>query len=268
MKRSLFVISTLFLVFITGYFVFSLNNQYNDGSVSVNGNVYNNEALETTDGPSIDETITKENESNNNEENNSTLTSFFNSYKDYFISTKNTLTYRGYAEYGYTLSDLVVDKTNLTIKYSGIMEDGYGKDSRGERTFSLNYIFKLDEGGTPMAYERIYNNDYMSNNTDSLNSIIKNYIVMWGDPKEDDTWTQKVVYEGKDYTATTVMTDVSYTEYTLTTTIKDINGFYNNTYTEKRTYDRGYGLISFENTPSIDGDEGLVDLIFGYTLTK
>ncbi|MDO4535042.1 MAG: hypothetical protein Q4B63_04435 [Clostridium perfringens] len=260
MKRNLFVISTLFLVFITGYFVFSLNNQYDDGSISVNGNVYDNEALETTDGPSIDNTII--------EENDSTLVTFFNSYKDYFISSKSILTYNGYAEYGYTLSDLTIDKTNLVIKYSGKMSDGYGEDSRGERTFSLNYIFKLDEGDIPMVYERVYNNDYMSSNTDSLNSIIKNYIVMWGDPKENDTWTQKVIYEGKEYKATTVMTNVSYTEYTLTTTIEDIHGFYNNTYTEKRTYDRGYGLISFKNTPSIEDDETSMDLIFGYTLTK
>ena len=161
-----------------------------------------------------------------------------------------------------------IDKSNLVIKYSGKMEDGYGEDSRGERTFSLNYIFKLDEAGTPMVYERVYNNDYMSSNTDSLNSIIKNYIVMWGDPKENDTWSQKVIYNGKEYTAKTVMTDVSYTKYNLETTITDIDGFYNDTYIEKRTYDRGYGLISFENTPAIDDNETSMNLIFGYTLSK
>lgn len=143
-----------------------------------------------------------------------------------------------------------------------------GEDSRGERTFSLNYIFKLDEAGTPMVYERVYNNDYMSSNTDSLNSIIKNYIVMWGDPKENDTWSQKVIYNGKEYSAKTVMTDVSYTKYNLETTITDIDGFYNDTYIEKRTYDRGYGLISFENTPAIDDNEISMNLIFGYTLSK
>ena len=119
-----------------------------------------------------------------------------------------------------------------------------------------------------MVYERVYNNDYMSSNTDSLNSIIKNYIVMWGDPKENDTWSQKVIYNGKEYTAKTVMTDVSYTKYNLETTITDIDGFYNDTYIEKRTYDRGYGLISFENTPAIDDNETSMNLIFGYTLSK
>ena len=166
----------------------------------------------------------------------------------------------------HTLSNMKIDKSNLVIKYSGKMADGYGEDSRGERTFSLNYIFKLDEAGTPMVYERVYNNDYMSSNTDSLNSIIKNYIVMWGDPKENDTWSQKVIYNEKEYTAKTVMTDVSYTKYNLETTITDIDGFYNDTYIEKRTYDRGYGLISFENTPAIDDNETSMNLIFGYTL--
>lgn len=268
MKRSLFVISTLLLVFVTGYFVFSMDTNYNDSTVSANSNVYDNSSSEvsqnTLDGPSLDDNSIDTEE----DETNSTLVNFFNSYKDYFIASQNTLTYNGYAEYGYTLSNLQVDKTNLVIKYSGEMSDGYGEDSRGKRTFSLNYIFKLDEGGTPMVYERVYNKDYMSSNTDSLNSIIKNYIVMWGDPKENDTWTQKVVYDGKEYTAKTVMTNVSYTKYDLETTISDIDGFYNDTYTEKRTYDRGYGLISFENTPSVDDNETSMDLIFGYTLTK
>ena len=91
---------------------------------------------------------------------------------------------------------------------------------------------------------------------------------MWGDPKENDTWSQKVIYNGKEYTAKTVMTDVSYTKYNLETTITDIDGFYNDTYIEKRTYDKGYGLISFENTPTIDDNETSMNLIFGYTLSK
>lgn len=265
MKRSLFVISTLFLVFITGFFVFSTNNQYDDGSLSANANVYSNDSTkeyitnETTDGPSNDDTLKSI---------DSPLTNFFNSYSEYFISSKDLLKYNGYAEYGYTLSNLVIDKTNLVIKYSGEMTDGYGEDSRGKRDFLLTYNFKLDEGGTPMVYERVYNNDYMSKNTDSLNSIIKNYIVMWGDPKENDTWSQKVTYNDKIYRATTIMTNVSYTKYDLETTIENIEGFPNNTYIEKRTYDRGYGLISFENTPEIASNDSSSDLIFGYTLSK
>ena len=47
-----------------------------------------------------------------------------------------------------------------------------------------------------------------------------------------------------------------------------VDGFYNDTYIEKRTYDRGYGLISFENTPAIDDNETSMNLIFGYTLSK
>ncbi len=269
MKRNLFVISTLFLVFITGYFVFTFDNQYNDSAISVNSNVYDTStsqsSQEITDGPSPNNSSDIEIDDIKTD---SALTNFFNCYKDYFIASQSILTYKGYAEYGYTLNNMKIDKTNLAIKYFGKMEDGYGEDSRGKRIFSLNYIFKLDESGTPMVYERIYNEDYMSVNTDSLNSIIKNYIVMWGDPKENDTWTQKVIYDGKEYKATTVMTNVSYTQYDLTTTIKDIHGFYNNTYTEKRTYYRGYGLISFENTPPIEDDEGSMDLIFGYSLSK
>lgn len=257
MKKSLFIISTLFLVLMTGYFVFSTNNQYTDESISVNGTVYNDYAsTQVTDGPSL----------NNNINTNTALSDFFTSYKGYFTSSKSTLNYVGYAEYGYTLNNSEVDNDNLTIKYSGEITDGYGEDSRGARTFSLNYIFKLDEKETPMVYERIYNNDYMSSNKDSLNSIIKNYIVMWGEPKENDTWTQSVTYNGKQYTAKTVMKNVSYTKYDLETTINDIDGFHNKTYIEKRTYDRGYGLISFENTPSIKNDGESFDLIFGYKL--
>ena len=195
------------------------------------------------------------------------LKTYFEKQQKYFISNKDKSIYNGYAETGFTLGKSNVDSKNLSIKYSGQMTDGYGEDERGKRLFSLEYNFKYDEAGEPMIYQRIRNKDYLREDKDTLVSIIKNYIVMWGDPFDGDSWSQKVIFKGKEYTAKTVMSNVKENAYTLTTIINDIEGFKDKTYKETRNYEKGVGLVSYEGTPYYI-DETDNDLLIGYRLSR
>lgn len=200
---------------------------------------------------------------------NKKLKEYFESKKAFFISKNEEVIYNGYCEYGHKLDFNKIDEKNNLILYDGKMTDGYGEDERGPRKFTLTYNFKLDEGKTPMVYERVRNSDYLTENKDALNSIIKNYIVMWGEIKEGKSWEQKVVYKNKEYTAKTIMKNVSDDKYTLATTINNIEGFYKNTYKEERTYKKDKGLVTFNNSPSYDvSTESSSDLLFGYSLTE
>ena len=195
------------------------------------------------------------------------LKTYFEKQQKYFISNKDKSIYNGYAETGFTLGKSNVDSKNLSIKYSGQMTDGYGEDERGKRLFSLEYNFKYDEAGEPMIYQRIRNKDYLKEDKDTLVSIIKNYIVMWGEPFDGDSWSQKVIFKGKEYNTKTVMSNVKDNSYTLTTIINDIEGFKDKTYKETRNYEKGVGLVSYEGTPYYI-DETDNDLLIGYRLSR
>lgn len=276
-------ISSFFMIIIfSSFFLFGCFKVEQKPIVNNNGNT--NDESQKDDG---EETVDKEDNSNSQDNSNNgnnsnnggasngkpeiekALEKYFIENSSFFINNNKKITYNGYAETGYTLENKKINKKDFIISYDGRMCDGYGEDERGPRKFSLTYNFKLDEGGTPMAYERIRNYDYMSSKKDSLNSIIKNYIVLWGSIKEGNSWEQKVVYKGKEYKAKTIMKNVNEEKYTLETTINNIDGFYKNTYKEERTYQKGKGLIAFSNSPEYDKDSGDgSDLLYGYTLTE
>lgn len=228
-----------------------------------------NEETNTQKDENNENTIEKNNKEENIIVDNKKLKEYFEKKKGFFINKNKEVIYNGYCEYGHKLDFNKIDEKNNLILYDGKMTDGYGEDERGQRKFTLTYNFKLDEGKTPMVYERVRNSDYLTQNKDVLNSIIKNYIVMWGDAKEGKSWEQKVVYKNKEYTAKTIMKNVSDNKYTLITTINNIEGFYKNTYKEERTYKKDKGLINFNNSPSYDvSTESSSDLLFGYSLTE
>ncbi len=252
----------------------------NDSQDKKNEDKKNEDKKDSNKNKDEDKVISNNDKTQNQDENNKTdsdkttidkekekLKTYFEQQQSYFISNKDKSIYNGYAETGFVLGKSNIDNKNLSIKYSGQMADGYGEDERGKRLFSLEYNFKYDEAGEPMIYQRIRNKDYLREDKDTLVSIIKNYIIMWGEPFDGDSWSQKVIFKGKEYTAKTVMSNVKDNSYTLTTTINNIEGFNNNTYKEVRTYEKGLGLVSLEGTPYYI-DETDNDLLIGYRLNK
>ena len=216
------------------------------------------------------------NETSNNEdkpeEENITLNKkeVFDSYKDFLVNSKGESQYNGYAEYGFSLSKPKVDEDNQTIEYIGTMSDGYGEDERGPREFNLKYEIQIINKYFKIV-EKIENNDYMSESTKTLNSIIPDYLVIYNKMENGTNWTQKFEFKGKSYEAKTRVTKFDGNIYELETVVNDINGFRNNIYIEKRTYTKGVGLTAFTNTPYYEnkGSDSIPDdLVFGYTITN
>lgn len=237
------------------------NKNNNKTNIIVESNEKNEDKKEENTKPAEDK-VEEDDEENiiNNE-----VRSYFIKNKEYIVSLKSESVYRGYAEAGFAFRNPKIDNENLIVTYDGQMLDGYGEDERGPRTFKVEYTFKADEAGEPMAYERIRNSDYMAENKDTLYSIIKNYIFIWGDVKNGASWEQAVDFKGTKYRAKTVMSEVTEKGYKLTTTIKNIKGFNNNTYSEVRTYEKGKGLTSFLGSPYFN--EGVdSDMLIGYAL--
>lgn len=197
------------------------------------------------------------------------LARYFEEKKVFFINEAKKIIYNGYCESGYMLNEKVIDKETYKIIYQGEMADGYGEDERGSRKIKITYNFNLNEGNTPFIYESVENGDYLVENKDSLYSIIKNYIVLLGEIEDGKTWTQKVEFKGKEYEARTKMNVIAENKYKLNTVINNIEGFYENTYKEERTYEKGKGLISFSNRSFSNNDElKEEESVFGYQLTE
>ena len=223
------------------------------------------------------------NNENSNEENNETSNNedkpeeenvalnkkeVFDSYRDFLINSKGKSQYNGYAEYGFYLSKPTVDEDNQTVEYIGTMADGYGQDERGPREFKLKYETEVINKYFKIV-EKIENNDYMTENTKTLSSIIPDYIVIYNKMDNGTHWSQKFEFKGKIHEAKTRVVKFDGTTYELETIVNGIDGFKDNTYIEKRTYTKGKGLTSFRNTPYYEKNEPIPDdLLFGYTITE
>ena len=183
---------------------------------------------------------------------------YFKSNKSYVISKNNIINYRGYSEQGFDLNFLDEDEESSVVTYKGTMSDGYGEDERGERIFRMEYYFHEDAKGEPMAYERVRNEDYMAGDKEKLVSIIKNYIIMWGNIEAGKEWTQSVSIDGIKYTAKTEIVSVTSDTYSLSTIIEDIEGYKDNLYKEERTYQKDKGLVEISCSASGMEEEFMV----------
>lgn len=233
----------------------------NNENVIENDNEVNNNEVNNDD----DKTDTKEEENITTSELDKNKV--FAEYKDLLLNSSGKYQYTGYAEYGFNLSEPIVNSETASIIYNGTMSDGYGEDERGSRDFVIKYNTVVI-GKYFKIIESIDNKDYMRDSKNTLNSIIPDYIVIYNNTGVGTHWTQDFKYNDKTYTAETKVVYSDDNTYKLETIVNNIDGFYNKIYKEERTYEKGYGLTSFGNTPNyIDGEEP-TDLLFGYTLNK
>lgn len=159
------------------------------------------------------------------------------------------LVYLGDNGYGHALHIQNINTTSeLTIvKAEGVMLDDKG-DGTAHRGFSVEYVV---DGSS--IREIIRNHDiYKSNgDTETVNSIIPNQIILQGPLKEGNLWLQSFHYKGKERSAKTVLVSVSENKdgkkiYQTETVVEDIIDFPENTYKEIRVYEEEKGLISFQ----------------------
>ncbi len=185
--------------------------------------------------------------------------------------------FHGYAEYGHIqlLTDIENKESIFSIIFEGQMADGMGQYEG--RVFDLVYEVTKDS-----VIERIENQDPYKRLEDEnlLNSIIPQRTILKLPLQVGTTWDESFNFEGKEYVATTTLTKVEVneagnTEYVTETIVPSIEGYFEETYKEVRTFEQGRGMINFSNLLSKEAvgvdypeDEETEDLyIFGYSLT-
>lgn len=226
----------------------------------------NNSILEENNGLEVEEENNNK-ENIDNEVDELTEKEVFSKYKDFLLNTSGKYQYTGYAEYGFDLSEPNINTEDYYIEYKGTMSDGYGEDERGSREFTIKYNTVVI-GKYFKIIESINNNDYMAENKNTLNSIIPDYVVIYNNIGVGTHWTQEFKYNDKTYIAETKVVYSDDNIYKLETTVNNIDGFYNKIYKEERTYEKGYGLTYFANSPNYIEGEDPIDLLFGYSLNK
>ncbi len=166
--------------------------------------------------------------------------------------------YNGYAEAGFEIKFVSVeeDEDGTEYKYIGAMNDERGTIDDKPRTFEVTYTI---ENGK--VIENVDNDDYMGNGEDRLYSRVEDMVVLSGAIEEGNSWEQPIEIDGVKTTLRTTITAVGEDSFT-TISHAEAEGYKNGEYTEERTYTKGKGLTSFNNTPyGSDEDD---TLIFGY----
>ncbi len=186
--------------------------------------------------------------------------------------------FNGYAEYGHlqTLKTTKLLGSIFELQFDGEMIDGRGDSS--QRLFQLTYEI-TDQAVT----EHIHNQDAYNQLDDErlLNSIIPDKVLLKLPLEVGNSWFETFAYQGQEYTATTEIVrietnDDGKVEYETLTTVKAIEGYYNECYKESRVFTTGSGMTSFSNLFSLaavgvdyEGSEQSEDLyLFGYYLSN
>lgn len=192
-----------------------------------------------------------------------------NRFDKYFYKGKDDLIYIGMAEYGFMAKygrEDIKDSNEKVVVYEGSMRDGMGEpDGKGPREFTVSYTIDKDK-----IVEKIDNRDYVKNKKNILNSIIENFVVVKGELKVGNKWEQGFKIKDKEYKAVTEIKSLDKKgdkdEIVVESTVKDIKGYKDNTYIERRTYREGLGLIMLEYRPAMIDGQVPMDDFMGYSL--
>ncbi len=184
-------------------------------------------------------------------------------------------TYFGLAEYGHkgTLRQVKASSTETVLEYQGVYHDGTGKDDR----FVVRYHADPSRG---TVTEEVIANE---RGKKEINSKLHNLVILKFPLHQGDQWSHAAKLDGKAVTVRAVITKydedagVVHVRYTA----KNAPGYYNNTYFEERTFEKGYGMtgfgnlipgkISLSNQDAEDPkkvEEAIVQHMFGYSLNK
>ncbi len=174
--------------------------------------------------------------------------------------------YRGLAEYGYdlTLQSVEEAQSELRVTYRGVMNDGIS--DTGDRSFEA--IYTVDESKmvltivqhTPNAEENL------------LHSLIGQQVVLQLPLEEGATWTQDFSFQEQTFSAQNQLNIIAQDQIEVQTKVQGMEWYCEETYLETRVYQKGVGLLSFQNlydlneqkdNPEMDCVE---DYWFGYAL--
>ncbi|MDD3839495.1 MAG: hypothetical protein PHP06_02890 [Clostridia bacterium] len=190
---------------------------------------------------------------------------------DLFIPpVNNTIIYTGIAEYAHKGEFAKLSGDREIYEFNGVLSDG--SDAQGN--FKVQYEFNHAD---QTIIENVISNT--RSNKPRVNSLINGLILLKGPIEQDNTWSQDIQIDGQDYTITSkiIYCDDNLGSVTVKYVIEGIDGYYNNTYIEERTFVKGLGMTSFsclmpgdigvqENSSPEEIEEALANNMFGYSI--
>lgn len=197
--------------------------------------------------------------------------------KLYLPDKEKEMHYYGLAEYGHIAIMNIVseDLEKSEYKYLGTYQDGSGIEDH----FEIKYIIDNKEG---FISEHVISNT--RNDNKEVNSKLHDLILVKLPLEIGNKWTQKTIINGEKHTVNSEI--IEYDNETgkikVSYVAEGVSGYYNQTYFEERTFEKGYGLTGFMNLfpgePDLSDeeksdpqktDEVLRNIFsFGYSLNK
>jgi len=193
-----------------------------------------------------------------------------------FLPVLNTdLYFYGIAETGHygQLKKSYDNNTDAMYEFNGVYNDGMGTPDK----FKVQYFFDYTRG---TITEKAGYNERLDKN--EFNSKLHNIVVLKLPLSLGSKWSHQTKIDGSTYTVNAEVTEYSSETVTVLYKVTGVPGYYNNTYFEMRTFEKGYGMTSFGNILPGDIDMAGVDTsdpdavqayilnmwMFGYTLNK
>ncbi len=176
------------------------------------------------------------------------------------------LRFAGLAEYSHEgkMKKVSSDENSAVYQFDGTFTDGSGIPG----TFKVQYSFDYVNG---TISEKVVENT-RPNAKKEVNSKISEHIILKFPVNAGTAWQQEVTVNGKKYLMDAKITSVAFrgrTEYspgltdhdrqypvaTVRYIVRDVPGYFNNTYIEERNFQVGRGMIGFSNLMA--GDIGI-----------
>ncbi|MEX1377613.1 MAG: hypothetical protein AB1Z23_09095 [Eubacteriales bacterium] len=194
---------------------------------------------------------------------------------EYMPPLNTVLRFSGIAETGH-FGQLVSGYTNPTdamYQFNGTYDDGMGVPDK----FVIKYFIDYARG---TVTEKAISNERL--NKAEFHSKLHNIVVLKFPLSLGATWGHSTYIDSKKYWVTAKIIEYSGNTVKVQYTASDVAGYYNNTYIEIRTFEKGYGMTSFANImpgeldlTGIDtaDDDAVMEYImnmymFGYGLNK
>lgn len=184
-------------------------------------------------------------------------------------------TYFGLAEYGHkgTFVKVSSGNTEAIYEFRGVYDDATGNNSK----FVVRYYVDLMRG---TVTEQAVSNE---RGKAEVNSKLHNLVILKFPLSMGEHWTQKAKLNGKEVDVLALITEYDDAKGVVKVryTAKNAAGYYNNTYIEVRSFEKGYGMTGFGNlmtgsigitaTAAKDPkklEEAITQHMFGYSLNK
>lgn len=181
-------------------------------------------------------------------------------------------TWFGLAEYGHK-GKLVHLPGETVFEYRGIYQDGTGKDDK----FVLRYHVDTARG---TVTEQVISNE---RGKKEVNSKLHNLVILKFPLSATGSWSHAAKLNGRAVTVQAAVTEYDEAKGLIKVryTAKGAEGYYDSTYIEERTFEKGYGMTGFGNLlPGSIGisaadakdpkklEDAIVQHMFGYSLNK